>query len=153
MENQVINARTVLAVNDLAISAAYFIDKLGFERDFAFPGWDFLSFGKSQVILGEFPGAMPARDLGEHAFAAYARVRDVDSLYADLRNWLPFRKANSTGVRPNTSARKLQRRNGRLLEHATTDLDTKSGAEFPSLLVSTIMFGGCAAWLRVIKVN
>ena len=49
--------------------------------------------------------------------------------------------------------KKVLRRNGRLLEHATTDLDTKSGAEFPPLLVSTIMFGGCAAWLRVIKVN
>ena len=49
--------------------------------------------------------------------------------------------------------KKVAERNGRLLEHATTDLDTKSGAEFPPLLVSTIMFGGCAAWLRVIKVN
>ena len=85
MENQVINARTVLAVNDLAISAAYFIDKLGFERDFAVPGWEFLSFGNFQVILGEFPDEMPARDLGQHAFTAYARVRDVDALYADLK--------------------------------------------------------------------
>ena len=85
MENQVINARTVLAVNDLAVSVAYFIDKLGFERDFAVPGWEFLSFGNFQVILGEFPDAMPARDLGEHAFTAYARVRDVDALYADLK--------------------------------------------------------------------
>ena len=85
MENQVINARTVLAVNDLAVSAAYFIDKLGFERDFAVPGWAFLSFGNFQVILGEWPDAMPARDTGDHSFVAYARVRDVDALYADLK--------------------------------------------------------------------
>jgi len=85
MEKQVINARTVLAVNDLAVSAAYFIDKLGFERDFAVPGWEFLSFGNFQVILSVFPDAIPARDLGDHAFAAYARVRDVDALYADLK--------------------------------------------------------------------
>ncbi len=85
MKNQVINARTVLAVNDLAISAAYFIDKLGFERDFGVPGWEFLSFGNFQVILGEFPDALPARDTGAHSNAAYARVRDVDTLYADLK--------------------------------------------------------------------
>ena len=70
----------------------------------------------------------------------------VKELVAVPKSELDRREAES-------SARKLQRRNGRLLEHATTDLDTKSGAEFPPLLVSTIMFGGCAAWLRVIKVN
>jgi len=85
MEKQVINARPVLAVNDLAISAAYFIDKLGFERDFAVPGREFLSFGNFQIILCEFPDAMPARDTGAHSYAAYARVRDVDALYADLK--------------------------------------------------------------------
>ena len=85
MEKQVINARPVLVVNDLAVSAAYFIDKLGFERDFAVPGREFLSFGNFQVILHEFPDAMPARATGAHAFAAYARVRDVDALYADLK--------------------------------------------------------------------
>lgn len=86
MKNQVINARTVLAVSDLAISAAYFIDKLGFERDFAVPRPEFVSFGNFEVIPVESRDAMPACDTGAHAFAAYARVRDVDSLYADLKS-------------------------------------------------------------------
>jgi len=84
MKDQIINSRHVFTVHDLAVSVAYFIDKLGFERDFGVPGWEFLSFGNLQVILCVFPDEMPARDLGQHAFAVYARVRDVDALYADL---------------------------------------------------------------------
>jgi hypothetical protein len=52
-ERKVVHTRHVLAVKDLAIEAAYYIDKLGFERDFTAPGWEFLSFGDFKVMLGE----------------------------------------------------------------------------------------------------
>src|SRR5436190_198255 len=52
-DRTVVRTRHVLAVKDLAVEAAYYIDKLGFERDFTAPGWEFLSFGDFKVMLGE----------------------------------------------------------------------------------------------------
>lgn len=66
--------RHVLAVKDLAIETAYYLDKLGFERDFTAPGWEFLSFGEFKVMLGECPEtwtpATPAATRGLHTLSS-----------------------------------------------------------------------------------
>ena len=52
-ERKVVHTRHVLAVKDLKVAADHFVDKLGFDRDFTAPGWEFLSFGIFKVMLGE----------------------------------------------------------------------------------------------------
>lgn len=84
MERHIIHTRHVLAVKDLAVSAGYFIDKLGFDRDFAVPGWEFLSFGDFKVMLGECSDAMWARDTGDHSYFAHVLVQNVDEIYEGL---------------------------------------------------------------------
>ena len=41
MKRKVVRTRHVLAVKDLAVEAAYYIDKLGFDHDFEAPGGNF----------------------------------------------------------------------------------------------------------------
>lgn len=75
------STRHVLAVNDLQEAAAYFIEALGFERDFAAEGWEFLSFGVFKVMLGACPNELPARETNNHSYFAYVVVEDIDELY------------------------------------------------------------------------
>ncbi len=82
---KVIHTRHVLAVKDLAVSAEYFVDKLGFERDFTAPGWEFLSFGIFKVMLGECSDAMWAHETGDHSWFAHALVENVDEVYDEFR--------------------------------------------------------------------
>ncbi len=71
-------------MKDLAIETAYYLDKLGFERDFTAPGWEFLSFGELKVMLGERTDDVDARDTGCHSWFAHVIVENIDELYADL---------------------------------------------------------------------
>lgn len=82
---KVIQTRHVLAVKDLAVEAAYYLDKLGFERDFVVPGWEFLSYGAFKVALGECADAMLAGDTGDHSYFAHVLVEDLDGVLADVR--------------------------------------------------------------------
>ena len=84
-ERKVIHTRHVLAVKDLAVSADYFVDKLGFDRDFTAPGWEFLSFGIFKVMLGECSDAMWARETGDHSYFAHALVENVDEVFSECR--------------------------------------------------------------------
>ncbi|MDX1439673.1 MAG: VOC family protein, partial [Rubricoccaceae bacterium] len=77
----VIGTRHVLAVKDLETSAAYFMDVLGFKRDFDVDGWEFLSLGSFCVMLGECPKDVSARETNNHSYFAYIEVDDVDVLY------------------------------------------------------------------------
>lgn len=83
-ERKVVHTRHVLAVKDLNAAAGYFIDKLGFERDFTAPGWEFLSFGEFKVMLGECPDEMTAEATGNHSWFAHALVDNVDEVYEEL---------------------------------------------------------------------
>ena len=83
-KRRVIHTRHVLAVKDLRVEAAYYIDKLGFERDFTVPGWEFLSFGDFKVMLGECADEMPARDTGDHSWYGNVVVENVDEVYREL---------------------------------------------------------------------
>lgn len=84
-ERKIIHTRHVLAVKDLAISAAYFVEKLGFDRDFTVPGWEFLSFGDFKVMLGECADEMTAEATGNHSWFAHALVGNVDEVYEEFR--------------------------------------------------------------------
>lgn len=78
--------RVVLAVRDLAASTRFYIDRLGFHRDFgdASDAWSFLSRDAFKVMLGECPDEVPAAEIGNHSYVAYLLVDDVDGLHADL---------------------------------------------------------------------
>ncbi|PYS99341.1 MAG: glyoxalase [Acidobacteria bacterium] len=83
-ERKVVHTRHVLAVKDLKIETAYYIDKLGFERDFTAPGWEFLSFGIFKVMLGECSDEMTAEATGNHSWFAHCLVENVDDVYAEF---------------------------------------------------------------------
>lgn len=84
-ERHVVHTRHVLAVKNLAVSAGYFKDKLGFDLDFVAPGWEFLSFGAFKVMLGECVDALWARETGDHSYFAHCLVENVDEVYAELK--------------------------------------------------------------------
>lgn len=86
MERKVVHTRHVLAVRDLAVSAAYFKENLGFDLDFVVPGWEFLSFGDFKVMLGECSDALWARETGDHSYFAHVLVENVDEVYAEFTN-------------------------------------------------------------------
>ena len=83
-ERKVVHTRHVLAVKDLKIETAYYIDKLGFHHDFSAPGWEFLSFGIFKVMLGECSDEMTAEATGNHSWFAHALVENVDEVYAEF---------------------------------------------------------------------
>lgn len=78
--------RHILAVRDLRVSTDYFMNVLGFQRDFGdeSDGWSWLGRDDVHVGLGECPSEPPAGTLGDHSYFAYITVDDVDALYADL---------------------------------------------------------------------
>ena len=84
IKRKVIHTRHVLAVKDLKIETEYFIDRLGFERDFTAPGWEFLSFGDFKVMLGECSDEMTAEETGNHSWFAHALVENVDEVYQEF---------------------------------------------------------------------
>jgi uncharacterized glyoxalase superfamily protein PhnB len=82
---RVVGVRTVLAVRDLEAATRYYIDVLGFQRDFdGTDGWSFLSRDAFRLMLGGCPEAMPANELGDHSYVAYVFVDDVDAFYAEV---------------------------------------------------------------------
>jgi len=83
-ERKVIHTRHVLAVKDLKLEADYYIDKLGFERDFTAPGWEFLSFGIFKVMLGECSDEMTAAETGNHSWYAHSLVENIDDVYTEF---------------------------------------------------------------------
>jgi catechol 2,3-dioxygenase-like lactoylglutathione lyase family enzyme len=81
MTPHVIHTRHVLAVQNLAASARYFREVLGFALDFAIEGWEFLSLGNFKVMLGECQDEVPASATGNHSYFAHVLVEDVDGLF------------------------------------------------------------------------
>jgi predicted enzyme related to lactoylglutathione lyase len=94
MEFEFYASRFVLAVNNLRKSTDFFMDILGFTRDFGdeSDGWSFLSRGNVRVMLGECVGETPAGELGNHSYFAYMNVRDADKVHAEIvaRGGIPW---------------------------------------------------------------
>lgn len=83
-QRKIVQTRHVLAVQDLKVETDYYIDKLGFDRDFTAPGWEFLSFGDFKVMLGECADEMTADATGNHSWYAHALVENVDEVYKEF---------------------------------------------------------------------
>jgi uncharacterized glyoxalase superfamily protein PhnB len=74
----------VLAVQNLALSVAYYQEKLGFTTDWAYEGWHQLRRGSFVVMLGECTDDRPAFETRNHSYFAYVQVVGVDELYKEL---------------------------------------------------------------------
>jgi len=83
---QIVSSRLVLAVRDLKLSTDFYMNALGFQRDFGdgSDGWSFLSRDNFKVMLGECSDEKPASELGNHSYVAYLVVEGVDALYREL---------------------------------------------------------------------
>ena len=76
----------VLAVPDLARSAAFYRDVLGFTvHAISDPGWLFFVKDECRIMAGACPDALPARELGDHSYFGYLVVDDADAYHARAR--------------------------------------------------------------------
>ena len=72
----------VLAVPDLARSAAFYRDVLGFEvREMGDPGWRMYVREACRIMAGQCPQAITPAELGDHSYFAYLVVDDVDAYH------------------------------------------------------------------------
>ena len=77
--------RYVIAVADLAASAAYYSTVLGFEvREIGDASWRFFARDSCIIMAGECPDALPAAELGDHSYFAYIILDDVDDYFASV---------------------------------------------------------------------
>ena len=83
---RMIESRSVLAVRDLRSSTRFYIDVLGFRRDFGDESgvWSFLSRDAFKVMLGECPNERPATEIGDHSYVAYVTVKEIDALHHEI---------------------------------------------------------------------
>jgi catechol 2,3-dioxygenase-like lactoylglutathione lyase family enzyme len=83
---RIVDSRSVLAVRDLEESTRFYMDVLGFRRDFGdgSDGWSFLSRDNFKVRLGECPDEKPASELGNHSYFMYLTVEGLDQLHREL---------------------------------------------------------------------
>ena len=73
----------VLAVPDLAPTARWWTQCMGFEAWLDVEGWAFLRRDGCYLRIGECPDAIPPRDLGDHQYFAYVELDDVDAYHAE----------------------------------------------------------------------
>ena len=83
---RILDCRSVLAVRNLKESTQFYMDVLGFRRDFGdgSDGWSFLSRDNFKVRLGEWADAKPASELGDHSYFMYLIVEGLDQLHQEL---------------------------------------------------------------------
>ena len=83
---RIIGSRCVLAVRNLKESTQFYMDVLGFQRDFGdgSDGWSFLSRDNFKVMLGECADEKPASELGDHSYFVYLTVEGLDQIYQEL---------------------------------------------------------------------
>ena len=74
----------VLAVPDLAPTARWWTQCMGFEAWLDVDGWAFLRRDGCYLRIGECPDAIPPRDLGDHQYFAYVELDDVDAYHAEI---------------------------------------------------------------------
>ncbi len=86
MKPKITGCRYVLAVNDLARSADFYISQLGFRTLWAEGGWHFLLRDTTHIMLGECPDDQPASDVGCHSYFAYLDVENIDLLYEEFQS-------------------------------------------------------------------
>lgn len=76
----------VLSVRDLARSAAYYRDVLGFTiHEIGDDGWRWYVKDGCTIMAGEGRDETPAAELGDHSYFAYIWLDDVDAYYEAVR--------------------------------------------------------------------
>ena len=83
--SEILSSTFVLAVNDIAVSKRFYVEKLGFTDDLSVDGWAFLSRGACKLRLGHCPDAKPMTQAQDHSWFAYLHVRDAADLYAEAQ--------------------------------------------------------------------
>ena len=80
-----VDLRCVLAVQDLARSAKFYIEVLGFRQDpVDAKGWSFVSKDAFKLMLGECADEIPASDVGNHSWFARVIVDGLDEYFGDV---------------------------------------------------------------------
>ena len=75
----------VLAVRDLDSATDYFVNALGFQREWSDAGnWQGIVRGEIRLRLGHCPDSTPAENLGDHSYFGYIQTDDVDALYDEF---------------------------------------------------------------------
>lgn len=74
----------VLAVPDVARTARWWTEAMGFTLWMEPDGWKFVRRGSCSIMLGECPDAIPPADLGDHSYFAYVELDDLDSYHAEI---------------------------------------------------------------------
>ncbi len=83
--SRIVRSRSVLAVQNLAVSTRYYVDVLGFTRDpIDAAGWSFLSKDDFHVMLGECANERPASDTGDHSYFVHLLVDALDEYYREV---------------------------------------------------------------------
>lgn len=77
---------TILAVEDVEASRAYYMDKMGFEEILRTGGWSFLERGTLKLRIGHCPGIVPVSECQDHSLIVQANVDDAVSLYEEFRS-------------------------------------------------------------------
>lgn len=86
IRSKITGTRYVLAVQDLAKSAAYYQQQLGFTSLWTDGGWHFLSREKFFVMLGECSDDRSAFETRNHSYFAYIDVENIDALYQEYQS-------------------------------------------------------------------
>lgn len=77
---------SVIAVNDLATSARYYEEVLGFTvHEIGDDGWRIFAKDQCRIMAGHCPDAVPPKELGDHAYFAYINVDGIDDYYAQVK--------------------------------------------------------------------
>ena len=83
----IVGTSFVIAVPDLAKSAAFYRDVLGFEiREVGDPGWRFFVKDQCTIMAGECPDAIPPAELGDHSYFAYIEVDEIDGYFQTVKD-------------------------------------------------------------------
>ena len=76
----------VLAVHDLAGTSAYFVEVLGFSKDWNDgDDWQAVVRGGVRLMLGRCPDALAPAKLGDHNYFGFFATDDVDALHAEFK--------------------------------------------------------------------
>ncbi|HEX4694410.1 VOC family protein [Sphingomonas sp.] len=75
----------VLAIHDLAATVDYFVEILGFAKDWNDEDrWQSVVRDGVRIDLGRCPDALPAAALGDHNYFGFFATDDVDGLHAQF---------------------------------------------------------------------
>lgn len=75
----------VLAVHDLEDSTSYFVDVLGFSKEWSDPGnWQGLIRDGVRLMLGHCADALSPAATGDHSYFGFFTTNDIDRLYAEF---------------------------------------------------------------------